>query len=305
MQFIHLECLKKWLKTKKTIKKIDFIKKNENILIFSIEKIKCELCKEFFPEIIKHKNKIYNLFEFSPEINLISSENKENFIVFESISENENFNLKIVFKFKKNDEILIGRCDDCNLIINDITISRIHFKLFFSDVSQNLNLIDLNSKFGTLILLQNPKIEIIKNLPLNVQINKIVFNFVCKEENFFCCDANVEEFNTNYAKLNRKFVKKFYEDENKNFLDEDEKFSDENYNENYNNENNFILNRSNSLINVNKNYFKVKNNKKFVTEKIFNENDNENNKNLLINDKKLTIKTNKINENSFNNNNNN
>jgi hypothetical protein len=59
-----------------------------------------------------------------------------------------------------------------------------------------------------LILLQNPKIEIIQNLPLNLQIDKIVFNFLVKDgSNFFdCCDANVSEFKTNYGKLNRKFV---------------------------------------------------------------------------------------------------
>jgi hypothetical protein len=221
------------------------------------------------------------------------------------MTENENFNLKIVLKFKKNDEILIGRCDNCNLIINDISISRTHFKLFFSDVSKKLNLIDLNSKFGTLILLQNPKIEIIKNLPLNVQINKIVFNFVVKDENFFCCDANVEEFNTNYAKLNRKFVKN---NEKINFLDEDEKFSNENFNENYNENNNnenLIFNRSNSFLNINKNNIKNKENKKFITEKISNEK-NENNKKLLINEFKITnsIKTNNLNEIIYNNNNN-
>ena len=47
------------------------------------------------------------------------------------MNENEKFNLKIVFKFNKNDEILIIKSDDCNLIINDI---RIHFKLVFKKI---------------------------------------------------------------------------------------------------------------------------------------------------------------------------
>ena len=338
MKFIHLNCLKHWIKTKKLVKKIDFIKNKENVFVYSIEQIKCELCKEFLPEIIKHKNVVYNLYEFNNEINSIVDEHNDNFIIFEtSMIENNNCNYKIVFKFNKNEEILIGRADDCNLIINDITISRIHLKIFFSELSQQLNLIDQNSKFGTLILMQNPKIEIIKNLPLNLQIDKMVFNFLVKDEsNFFnCCDANVSEFKTNYGKLNRKFVIKYSMEEfekNTHFLDEDEIFNDDNndsysnsnYNDNdnnnndndnnnnnnndndnnnennhNNNNNNNKLNRSNSLTNLYKNNLikvKIKNYKKFITEKEkLNEEEKmlENNNKLLIN-KEININENKI-----------
>ena len=146
------------------------------------------------------------------------------------MTENEKFNLKIVFKFNKNDEILIEKSDDCNLIINDIT--------------------------------QIPKIKIIKNLSLILQINKIVFNFVVKK---FMVKFNFKEFEKN--------------------TNEDEKFCE-------NNNINLILNSSNLLMNINKNNLKnkVKNNKKFIIEKeIVNEDakNNENNKKLLlINDKK-------------------
>ncbi len=49
---------------------------------------------------------------------------------------------------------LKGRYLDCDLRINDISVSRFHAKI---KMSQNkVSIEDLESKFGTLILIQNP-----------------------------------------------------------------------------------------------------------------------------------------------------
>ena len=52
-------------------------------LFFLINKSNSELFKDFFLDIIKHKNVIFNLYEFNNEINSIVDENNENFIVFD------------------------------------------------------------------------------------------------------------------------------------------------------------------------------------------------------------------------------
>ena len=77
-KFIHLNVWK-MVKIKKLMKKSISLK-NENVFVFSNEQIKCELFKDFFLGIIKHKNVIYNLYEINNKINSIVDENNENLI---------------------------------------------------------------------------------------------------------------------------------------------------------------------------------------------------------------------------------
>ena len=75
MKYIHLKCLIVWIKTKVEIDNSEYLD-NGKYIIYSAEKVECELCKEVFPDYIKHNNKLYNLLDFEQYFG--EEEEKEN-----------------------------------------------------------------------------------------------------------------------------------------------------------------------------------------------------------------------------------
>ena len=78
MKYIHLKCLIVWIKTKVEIDNSEYLE-NGKYVIYSSEKVECELCKEVFPNYVRHNNKLYNLMDF--EQNFGDEENNENNII--------------------------------------------------------------------------------------------------------------------------------------------------------------------------------------------------------------------------------
>ena len=68
---------------------------------------------------------------------------------------------------------------------------------------------DENSKFGSLILIQTEKIEIIKGKPLHIQVSNIhmVFQYKKKSSLLSCCNVDVVDDKNSYEKMNYKAVK--------------------------------------------------------------------------------------------------
>jgi E3 ubiquitin-protein ligase DOA10 len=62
MKYIHLKCLIVWIKTKVEIDNSEYLE-NGKYVIYSSEKVECELCKEVFPNYVRHNNKLYNLMD--------------------------------------------------------------------------------------------------------------------------------------------------------------------------------------------------------------------------------------------------
>ena len=202
LKYIHLNCLLHWLSAKILIKKT-FFSKDEYFKVFTINKIECEICKEKLPDFIMHEGKIYSLIDFDQH-----KEIEGNYITFDAYSADKKQNrFRYIIKFDNNKSLLIGRGVEANIVLNDISISRLHCKLKINDNGE-VYLSDLNSKFGTLVLIQNPNLEILKGNVLTVQIGRSFFCFEYKKNFslFSCCD--VDEINTkwNYEKLNRKYV---------------------------------------------------------------------------------------------------
>ena len=201
LKYIHLNCLLKWISTKILIKKSYFSNTNY-FIVFSINKIECELCKQKLPDYIMHKGKIYSLIDFD-----YNKEDNSNYLTFDAYCQDQGQNrYRYIIKFDKEKIINIGRGNEANVILNDISISRVHFQLTF--VKNQLFLRDLNSKFGTLVLIQNPCLQILKGKILTVQIGRNFFCFdYCQNFSLFCC-CNTDEINNklSYEKLNRKYV---------------------------------------------------------------------------------------------------
>ena len=165
MKYSHFNCLKLWIKTKLTIKENS--KKNVKSYLFS--SFNCKICKTPYPYKFKIKNnkinKIYNLID-------IDKPENENYLVLESLDQiKENNNIKLINVITLNEEnYIIGRGKECDIKINDISVSRVHAILHFNMIRKLLLLRDLKSKFGTLVLIKKP-IKILKKY-IRLQIGR-------------------------------------------------------------------------------------------------------------------------------------
>ena len=68
-----------------------------------------------------------------------------------------------ILNFDNKNKISVGRGHDCDFKIGEITVSRSHMEMRLEN--NNLYLKDINSKFGTLIQVQESK-----NIPLNMDL---------------------------------------------------------------------------------------------------------------------------------------
>ena len=107
-----------------------------------------------------------------------------------------------------NKKMKLGRGHECEILLSDISVSRIHCYLLADGNNKNLFIIDNDSKFGTLILVQSPFIKIEELLPLNIQIGRTYVQCIVKKPfKFFDC-CNTEEFSNifYYFEQNEKKV---------------------------------------------------------------------------------------------------
>ena len=177
MKYIHLSCLQKWLLSKKqytTNKKFDYI-----IYTYTSEQVQCELCKTYFPDFYKINDNLYDIYDFHNEFSengqkssftietLLSEKNLETFIyniVFTNIGK-----LGILNDINDNNfvEIKIGRTHNCEIILNDPTISKIH-STFYINID-GIYLKDYGSKYGTGVLIQSRKFNFIDEKAITIE----------------------------------------------------------------------------------------------------------------------------------------
>ena len=152
---IHLKCLRNWLQTKCTRK----VHRKQTMIKF--KKLDCELCKVNFPFKISYNNQIVDIVEVETP--------QRNFIVFESLSSEtqkifyviNTEHLKVTtpgapINPSPNHEIKIGRGADSDVrVTDDISVSRAHAYIQKS-ASGEYYINDNHSKFGTLLLVQQP-----------------------------------------------------------------------------------------------------------------------------------------------------
>ena len=195
LKYIHLNCLKHWIGTRNSIK----IENNEYCNIFLIKEVDCELCKSKFPDYIRHKNKLYKIIEFHT--------NFKNYLSFENLTLDKQKNKFIyIINLKKDKKIKVGRGHESNILLSDISVSRVHCLLNIEN--DNIYLEDNSSKYGTLVLIQNQKINLVENLFLNLQIGRSFIN--CKVEKpfklFGCCGITERNDSNFYFKQNEKKI---------------------------------------------------------------------------------------------------
>ena len=109
----------------------------------------------------------------------IERPNFKNYIILESLNQmKEDKNIKSIHIITLEDQmkITLGRGFETDIRINDISVSRMHASLLFSNGQMKLR--DLKSKFGTLTLIKKD-FEVI-NKKINLQIGRTYLEAVIK-----------------------------------------------------------------------------------------------------------------------------
>ena len=239
---IHLKCLKQWINTKSCLK----VDQNDFCSVFVFTESECELCKAKLPDLVNHNGKLYSLLDFSDEF--------KNYLILESLTlDKENNKFLYVISLDKNGDIKVGRGQLCDILLSDVSVSRVHCILTID--GKNIYIHDNDSKFGTLVLIQSPSIKLAENLPLNVQVGRTYLNFLLKKDSkiFSCCGVSENSNYFYYHKQNERVIETNRIFTVKNEMDNDsseveEKNSKINKNENKIDENN--RNEIEEVINV-------------------------------------------------------
>eukprot|EP00828_Plagiopyla_frontata_P032863 TRINITY_DN4274_c0_g1_i2.p1 TRINITY_DN4274_c0_g1~~TRINITY_DN4274_c0_g1_i2.p1 ORF type:complete len:257 (-),score=39.58 TRINITY_DN4274_c0_g1_i2:13-783(-) len=142
---------------------------NCETLVWKIHR--CEICKGKFPNYIRSNGIIYDLFEIPKQ--------NGSYIEFEVIKRDIN-SPKIVhiINFNQKQTIQIGRGNDNDFKISDISVSRLHATLIMGEDKQ-LYIIDNSSKFGTLVKLRQPLMlnYIEEQNKVAIQVGRTFFEF--------------------------------------------------------------------------------------------------------------------------------
>ncbi|KAM3143904.1 hypothetical protein pb186bvf_003955 [Paramecium bursaria] len=157
LQFIHLQCLQQWITTKNNIEVI-----NNSVVVFFWSQMKCELCKSTFNRNIKINGQELDLVEKSKG-------QFQKYAIFDlkrRDQKSQDLNVTYIIGLDVSSNFKIGRANDNQIKIQDISVSRYHGKICF--MNDNLYIYDNSSKFGTLIKLK-------KSIPLFPELNSVQF----------------------------------------------------------------------------------------------------------------------------------
>ena len=193
---IHYQCLKSWLNSKILDGHNDI---DSSEISYAVKEIECELCKSKYPDFIRSRGKLYNLSFYKPPY--------KKYMVLETIrGEKERTRTIHIISFDNRKRVSLGRAGESDVNIPDLSVSRFHSFLFIE--RNRVFLEDGGSKFGSLVLIQNPYIKLNSGAALKVQFGRCYFNIKIKKKfSFFsCCNALDFDYKTNYQKQNSKFL---------------------------------------------------------------------------------------------------
>ena len=148
--YIHYECLKRWIKTK--IIKRENLKKT--VLSYYLKKFNCDVCVK--PYLLKFKisgvnDKIYSLID----LNLPTD---QNYIVLESLGfTSHNNNPKVIHIIKLIDsKIIFGKNEDSDIFDFGAYVSRVQAVIKYNNQNGDVILENKSKHYDTLVLVKNP-----------------------------------------------------------------------------------------------------------------------------------------------------
>ena len=200
MKYIHLNCLKTWINTSVNIK----LESTEYCNVYTYKPAECELCKTNFPDFIRHRGKLYEILDFYSDF--------DSFLIFECLITDKTLNkfIYVVNLDIPNNKINFGRGHSSNVLLNDISVSRLHCFLKIDKHAKKIFISDNNSKFGTLVLVQNNNLNLSYELALFLQIGRTYLKMILKKNNsFFGCCGISEKKNADFYYLQNYDKHKF------------------------------------------------------------------------------------------------
>lgn len=167
VKYVHLKCIQNWVQSKLNTQQ------QKNIVTIFWKSLSCELCKQKLSLKYYHNNKEFSLISFGDKIG-------ESYVILESFSrENDSTGIHII-DLSANQDFKLGRSHECDLKLTDISVSRVH--AIFSVLKGKLYLKDNNSKFGTLVLMNNPIVVNDVNFKSPwIQCGRTIFRFNIKK----------------------------------------------------------------------------------------------------------------------------
>lgn len=133
----------------------------------------CEICKNPFPYSFKHEGQLYKLFK-------IDAATSENYIVLESLPLDKNSS-RMVHVLQVTDskqEFNLGRGHESEVRVNDISVSRLHASIRYSEGGFFIK--DNKSKFGSLVLARG-KFYLNLDATQAMQVGRSVLSFTLRE----------------------------------------------------------------------------------------------------------------------------
>ena len=108
----------------------------------------CELCNTKYPDQVNLNGVKYEIFK-------VDRPKDMPYMILEVLGMPDGKNLKVL-GVPRDRLLVLGRSDDCDLEINDQSISNRHARIFYSNIINEFILKDFKSKFGTLKVIQKP-----------------------------------------------------------------------------------------------------------------------------------------------------
>ena len=188
MRYIHYSCLKKSIMQKIQIR-------NEKYFdIYFFKSYNCEICLETYPKYIKYKSYTYNLVDV--DLSKYTDYVQTSIIYYTENNHNLNINNDkenkkqlsylgyLIFNIEENSEMKVGRNQNNEIVLKDISISRFHCVL--KRENNLLKIKDTKSKFGTLSYVKNTKqIELEQSsLTLISGKHQFIFNLKLEQKMF-------------------------------------------------------------------------------------------------------------------------
>jgi hypothetical protein len=159
------------MKKKISLKSKIHTKVLNSLIIHLIKNLECELCKKPINEKVRLKGQIIDLIDIQKPEN--------NYLVLEAINKEKTENKYLyIIHMKDKQKIKIGRANDSDVRITDISVSRNHSNLKLFEGSFYLE--DNNSKFGTLLQIPEDFVAY-PNKQLALQIGRTFVLFKMKK----------------------------------------------------------------------------------------------------------------------------
>ena len=223
VKYIHLNCLRKWLTSKITTK----VSSTNDIYCYVYKSLKCEICQSIIPEIAEFRGKFISLLDFK---NIESP-----YIILQSMYQyncqsktTSDLNIIFVISLKSNNYVSIGRANNSNIRLSDVSVSRYHAKITY--INGDFYLDDISSKFGTLVLIQN-NILFLPNKDISIQTGKSHFIFKLRRTclGLFKCYNNRlyqnKQYLDSFLNSEKKVYSQILETFNNNIIDPIEKYT--------------------------------------------------------------------------------